>query len=98
MKPKFTTPSGVTGTYPWLLRELAHHPARFNADDLEYLNMVQPYLDPRWRAILQIRELSNTPLPDQFVNNVIDSSGFMLGDTEYVFDGFFLRPTDQTLS
>lgn len=98
MKPKLTTPSGVTGTFSWLIRELAHHPSNFTDKDIEFLYTAQPHVDSRWRAVLQIREISNTPLPDQFVNNVMAGKPFVVDNTPYTFDGFVIKPVVDCLN
>lgn len=87
-----TTPSGVTGTYPWLIRELAHHPTRFTSEDVQWLLDNQTTANPRWRVVLLIRDLgAQMRLPDAIVNLMMDGTPFEINNNTYVFDGVLVN-------
>ena len=92
MRERLTTPSGVTGTYQWLIRELAHHPARFTPKDIAWLFDHQCKVNPRWRAVLLIRDMGiEMPLPDAVIDRIMLGEPFDVDEDTLVFDGIFVK-------
>ena len=89
---RLTTPSGVTGTYQWLIRELAHHPARFTAKDIEWLFDNQSTVNPRCRAVLLIRDMGiETPLPDAVIDRIMLGEPFDVDGDTFMFNGLLIH-------
>ena len=92
MRERLTTPSGVTGTYQWLIRELAHHPTRFTAEDIEWLFDSQSTVNPRWRAVLLIRDMGiETPLPDAVIDRIMLGEPFDVDGDTFMFNGLLIH-------
>ena len=92
MRERLTTPSGVTGTYQWLIRELAHHPARFTPKDIAWMFNHQPAMNPRWRAVLLIRDKGiSTPLPDAVIDRIMLGEPFDVDGDTFMFNGLLIH-------
>ena len=91
MSNRLTSPSGVAGTYPWLIRELSHHPELFSAEDIVWFFDNQPRINPRWRAVLCIRDAGIAlPLPSAIVDRIVSGESFLLDGEEVTFNGLHL--------
>ena len=92
MRERLTTPSGVTGTYQWLIRELAHRPARFTAEDIAWLFDNQPAVNPRWRTVLLIRDMGiETPLLDAVIDRIMLGEPFDVDGDTFMFNGISIH-------
>ena len=92
MRERLTTPSGVTGTYQWLIRELAHHPTRFTAEDIAWLFDNQSAVNPRWRVVLLLRDMGiETPLPDAVIDRIMLGEPFDVDGDTFMFDGISIH-------